>query len=491
MWVRTVAPVVRTLSIAAALFTAPTTQPQAAAAKGATQGETTTSFATVLDAAIGANENQATNPAFSTLLVAPQAAVPAAAAPTQLTFADIAAGDVPADTGLNALANGTGSAAAGNGAQSQTAANVAPALTGTDTSTATPIPGANDSDLGASASPASAAIPAQAQAAQQAAGVTSAVAAATAQANPATDASGENGGDDTSDNATGSSSTATPPAASTASTAVNVAMTALNLGATSSGATATPADATTSSPLGSQPEAGPAAPADAQSADAPKADPKPQAQSIANSAQSPAQAQLKPHAAPSADVAMQAADITQPAPGAHAATADTLGAHTPTTDAARAQAAPPALQSAPAAALQVYSRIIERADGRAHRFEVRLDPAELGRVDVRIEIGADRKVHAVLAAHDSAALTDLMKGQRALERALSDAGIDLADKGVRFELASDNGRSGAQQGNGEGARSSSQNVWRNFDVTPVPVSAEAASVASQPAWRTQRYDLVA
>ena len=48
-------------------------------------------------------------------------------------------------------------------------------------------------------------------------------------------------------------------------------------------------------------------------------------------------------------------------------------------------------------------------------------------------------------AHDSAALSDLMRGQRALERALADAGIDLADNGVRFELARDNGSGSASQ----------------------------------------------
>ena len=164
-----------------------------------------------------------------------------------------------------------------------------------------------------------------------------------------------------------------------------------------------------------------------------------------------------------------------------------------TTEAVRATVTPPALQSAPAATIQVYSRIIERADGRAQRFEVRLDPAELGRVDVRIEIGADRKVHAVLAAHDSAALSDLVRGQRALERALSGAGIDLADNGVRFELASDSGRgnAGQQQTNDGNGRSGQANVWRNFDAVAVPVSEETAAATVNNSWRPQRLDLVA
>ncbi len=162
----------------------------------------------------------------------------------------------------------------------------------------------------------------------------------------------------------------------------------------------------------------------------------------------------------------------------------------PLTDATRAVATPPALQSAPAATIQVYSRIIERADGRAQRFEVRLDPAELGRVDIRIEIGADRKVHAVMAAHDSAALTDLMRGQKALERALSEAGIDLADQGLKFEMSSDAGRGNASQQRDSDGRTSQPDAWRKFDTASIPVSTEAAAVAT-PTRRTQRLDLVA
>jgi chemotaxis protein MotD len=162
----------------------------------------------------------------------------------------------------------------------------------------------------------------------------------------------------------------------------------------------------------------------------------------------------------------------------------------PTTEAARMTQTPAALQAAPAATVQVYNRIIERADGRAQRFEIRLDPAELGRVDVRIEIGADRKVHAVLAAHDSAALSDLMRGQRALERALADAGIDLADNGVRFELARDNGSGSASQQRDSHERAAQADVWRRFDAMTMPVTEDTAA-AVRPSWRPQRLDLVA
>ena len=149
------------------------------------------------------------------------------------------------------------------------------------------------------------------------------------------------------------------------------------------------------------------------------------------------------------------------------------------------------MQAAPQAAVQVYSRFVERFDGRAQRFEVRLDPAELGRVDVRIEIGADKKVHAVLAAHDSAALTDLMRGQRALERALADAGIDLKDGGLKFELASDSNRGLAGQEQRRDAWSAQEtNVWRGFSTVDVEVEADAP-IATASYRRASRLDLVA
>lgn len=181
-----------------------------------------------------------------------------------------------------------------------------------------------------------------------------------------------------------------------------------------------------------------------------------------------------------------------PAAGAQAkatATIDALAAAAPAPhEAARASATNTAAQaSAPAATVQVYTRMIERFDGRAQRFEIRLDPAELGRVDVRIEIGADKKVHAVLAAHDSAALNDLMRGHRALERALADAGIDMADGGVKFELASDSNRN-PSNGETKNGSHTAPNVWRTFDI-PTP-SAEAAVKPVAP-WRPSRLDLVA
>ena len=188
------------------------------------------------------------------------------------------------------------------------------------------------------------------------------------------------------------------------------------------------------------------------------------------------------------DAAPETKADAAPAPTASTPVDALASTRAPATEATRA-AQNPALANAPPTTVQVYQRMVERFDGRAQRYEIRLDPAELGRVDVRIEVGADKKVHAVLAAHDSAALSDLMRGQRSLERALADAGIDVADGGIKFELSSDQGRNSANSQNGDGGNASA-NVWRGFNTVDVAVDAQTAAAARP--WRpSSRLDLVA
>lgn len=193
-------------------------------------------------------------------------------------------------------------------------------------------------------------------------------------------------------------------------------------------------------------------------------------------------------AAAATDIKVDVKADTQ-APTTTATPIDTLAGRTSNPDIVRVAPAHTAMQNAPATTVQVYQRMVDRFDGRAQRYEIRLDPAELGRVDVRIEVGADKKVHAVLAAHDSAALTDLMRGQRQLERALSDAGIDLAKDGIRFELSSDQNRNSANNFNDKDGNARSANVWRGFNTVDVAVDAQTAAAARP--WRSQRLDVVA
>jgi flagellar hook-length control protein FliK len=86
------------------------------------------------------------------------------------------------------------------------------------------------------------------------------------------------------------------------------------------------------------------------------------------------------------------------------------------------------------AAQQVAREIVRRFEGGSTRFELRLDPPELGRVEVRLDVSRDHRVTAVIAADSPQALTELVRHARELEQMLQGAGLELGDNGLSFDL---------------------------------------------------------
>lgn len=91
-------------------------------------------------------------------------------------------------------------------------------------------------------------------------------------------------------------------------------------------------------------------------------------------------------------------------------------------------------QHAAAVLSQVSQQMIERFDGRNSKFEIRLDPAELGKIQIKIEVDGSGRVQAVLAASDATAADALTRGLRSLENALTQAGLSLSENGLRVEV---------------------------------------------------------
>ena len=90
--------------------------------------------------------------------------------------------------------------------------------------------------------------------------------------------------------------------------------------------------------------------------------------------------------------------------------------------------------SASPAGVQVAVRIGQAIAGGARQIGIRLHPAELGRVDVRLEISGEGRVSAVVIA-DRAETVDLLRNDaRLLERALHDAGLRTDADSLQFGL---------------------------------------------------------
>ena len=79
------------------------------------------------------------------------------------------------------------------------------------------------------------------------------------------------------------------------------------------------------------------------------------------------------------------------------------------------------------------------------RFQIRLDPAELGRIDVQLDIDNSGQVNARLYVEKAETLDLMQRDQRGLEKALHQAGLDSAKTNLEFSLRQNNGGESGQQ----------------------------------------------
>src|SRR5258708_6592975 len=135
---------------------------------------------------------------------------------------------------------------------------------------------------------------------------------------------------------------------------------------------------------------------------------------------------------------------TAPRPDA-AAPRPTLATASTTPPATLIPAAAVAVRGAPQTVANLAAQIAKKLDGRSTRFDVQLDPAGLGKVDVRVEIGGDGKMSASMAFDNPQAAAELKSRAGELQRALEQSGFDLSG-GLSFDVASDSGHGRQAQG---------------------------------------------
>jgi flagellar hook-length control protein FliK len=205
------------------------------------------------------------------------------------------------------------------------------------------------------------------------------------------------------------------------------------------------ATATASAEVGNNALAQPATPDQANAGDVTKAD----AASITPSAPAPAAAGHSSNPA-----------TEQPAPApvdASAQAVTVLPQQLPLTAApistANLTATPATGAAVPLSGLAVQIAATVRS-GKT-QFEVRLDPADLGRIDVRIQIDSNGQVTSHLTVEKPETLTMLQQDAPQLQQALNDAGLKTGSGGLQFSLrdqSSSSQNSGGQTYNGNPQR---------------------------------------
>lgn len=113
------------------------------------------------------------------------------------------------------------------------------------------------------------------------------------------------------------------------------------------------------------------------------------------------------------------------------------------------------------------------------RFQIRLDPAELGRIDVQLEIDKAGQVNARLVVEKAETLDLMQRDQRGLEKALHQAGLDSSKTNLEFSLRQNNGREGQHPGrDGSGRQGPTGNGLVETAEQPPVVNLYRASLSA-------------
>jgi len=159
----------------------------------------------------------------------------------------------------------------------------------------------------------------------------------------------------------------------------------------------------------------------------------------------------------SADTGVQATGTIQPQLPSAAATAPPVGP---------LSVMPATNTAVPLSGLALEIAVSARS-GKS-RFEIRLDPADLGRIDVRIDVDRNGQVTSHLTVEKPETLSMLRQDAPQLQRALDDAGLKTGNGGLQFSLR-DQSSSGQNNGN-ETGRNAQRLVISDEEAIPAAVA---------------------
>jgi flagellar hook-length control protein FliK len=113
---------------------------------------------------------------------------------------------------------------------------------------------------------------------------------------------------------------------------------------------------------------------------------------------------------------------------------------------------------------QVVVQVTKAVSEGHDRITIQLSPADLGRIDVRLDIGADGKIQAVFAADKPQTVEMLQRDARELERALQDAGLRADSGSLSFNLRGEQQQRDGDASSFAGGRPASGDVDAQAEV---------------------------
>ncbi len=123
---------------------------------------------------------------------------------------------------------------------------------------------------------------------------------------------------------------------------------------------------------------------------------------------------------------------------------------------------------------QVAFEMVRQVHQGTSRFTIRLDPPELGRVDVKMHVDPGGTVNARLTVDRPETLDLFQRDQRSLERALAQAGLDSSKTNLEFSLRQNHQNPFAGMMGGDQHRQSDPGMTPRFSLgdteerTPMP-----------------------
>jgi flagellar hook-length control protein FliK len=198
---------------------------------------------------------------------------------------------------------------------------------------------------------------------------------------------------------------------------------------------------------------------DNDNASAPQAKPESTVSAAAPAAAAAAAPSSHDHAAVTANT--QASIASDPSAQAAALAAPMQNAAPTPITTASLTAAPATGAPVPVSGLAV--EIAASVQNGKTRFELRLDPADLGRIDVRIDVDRSGQVTSHLTVEKPETLSMLRQDAPQLQQALSDAGLKTSSNGLQFSLR-DQSSSGQQNWQNNNQSSNTQRLVVSEDT---------------------------